>query len=163
MEVSNLIKKSESGTKHRTTSKRVVRVSEGGQHVEALLVNADRLGSTGHSLAFVRIPRASNTTAGAGNNGRDLKPRGSPADAQRKIKSTEDQKAKLKPILQDQAQQLRALRDDPSLSPEQKSAKKKIVHELTHDQINSVLTPEQQDKFKQMKQDAMEKHKEMNH
>jgi len=80
-----------------------------------------------------------------------------------KLNLTEDQKAKLKPILQDQAQQLRALRDDPSLSPEQKSAKKKIVRELTHDQINSVLTPEQQDKFKQMKQDAMEKHQEMNH
>lgn len=80
-----------------------------------------------------------------------------------KLNLTEDQKAKLKPILQDQAQQLRALRDDPSLSPEQKSAKKKIIQELTHDQINSVLTPEQQDKFKQMKQDATEKHKEMNH
>jgi Spy/CpxP family protein refolding chaperone len=32
-----------------------------------------------------------------------------------------------------------------------------------HDQINNVLTPEQQEKFKQMKQDGMEKHKEMNH
>jgi Spy/CpxP family protein refolding chaperone len=80
-----------------------------------------------------------------------------------KLNLTEDQKAKLKPILQDQAQQLKALHDDPSLSPEQKSAKKKIIHELTHDQINNVLTPEQQDKFKQMKQDDMEKHKEMNH
>jgi hypothetical protein len=47
----------------------------------------------------------------------------------------------LKPILQAQAQQLR---DDPSLSPEQKSAKKQIIFELTHDQINNVLTPEQQ-------------------
>jgi periplasmic protein CpxP/Spy len=80
-----------------------------------------------------------------------------------KLNLTEDQKAKLKPILQDQAQQLKALHDDPALSPEQKSAKKKIIHELTQDQINNVLTPEQQDKFKQMKQDAMEKHKEMNH
>jgi Spy/CpxP family protein refolding chaperone len=80
-----------------------------------------------------------------------------------KLNLTEDQKAKLKPILQDQAQQLKALHDDPSLSPEQKSAKKKTIHELTHDQINNVLTPEQQDKFKQMKQDDMEKHKEMNH
>ena len=76
-----------------------------------------------------------------------------------KLNLTEDQKAKLKPILQDQAQQLKALRDDSSLSPEQKSAKKKIIHELTHDQINGLLTPEQQDKFKQMKQDVMEKHK----
>jgi Spy/CpxP family protein refolding chaperone len=69
-----------------------------------------------------------------------------------KLSLPEDQKAKLKPILQDQAQQLRAVRDDPSLSPEQKSSKKKAIHELTHDPINSVLTPEQQDKFKQMKQ-----------
>jgi hypothetical protein len=66
----------------------------------------------------------------------------------------------LKPILQAQAQQLR---DDPSLSPEQKSAKKQIIHELTHDQIDNVLTPEQQEKFKQMKRDGIEKHKEMNH
>ena len=80
-----------------------------------------------------------------------------------KLNLTEDQKAKLKPILQDQVQQLRALRDDPSLSPEQKSAKKQIIHELIHDQINNVLTPEQQEKFKQMKQEGMEKHKEMNH
>ena len=80
-----------------------------------------------------------------------------------KLNLTEDQKAKLKSILQDQVQQLRALRDDPSLSPEQKSAKKQIIHELTQDQINNVLTPEQQEKFKQMKQDGMEKHKEINH
>ena len=80
-----------------------------------------------------------------------------------KLNLTEDQKAKLKPILQDQAQQLRELRDDSSLSPDQKSAKKKVIHETTHDQINSVLTPAQQEKFNQMKQEAMEKHKDMNH
>jgi Spy/CpxP family protein refolding chaperone len=80
-----------------------------------------------------------------------------------KLNLTEDQKAKLKPILQDQAQQLRELRDDSSLSPDQKSAKKKVIHETAHDQINSVLTPAQQEKFNQMKQEAMEKHKDMNH
>src|SRR6266702_1851912 len=80
-----------------------------------------------------------------------------------KLNLTEDQKAKLKPILQDQAQQMKAMRDDTSLTPEQKSAKKKIIHETTHDQINSVLTPEQQEKFKEMKREGMEKHKDMNH
>ena len=80
-----------------------------------------------------------------------------------KLNLTEDQKAKLKPILDDQAQQLKSLRDDSSLTPEQKIAKKKAIHETTHDQINSVLTPEQQDKFKQMKQEATEKHKDMTH
>ncbi len=75
-----------------------------------------------------------------------------------KLNLTDEQKAKIKPILQDQEQQLKAIRDDTSLSQEQKSAKKKAIHESFHEQINSVLTPEQQAKFKQMKQEAMEKH-----
>ena len=80
-----------------------------------------------------------------------------------KLNLTEDQKTKLKPIFQDQAQQLKAVSDDPSLTPEQKAAKKKAIHETTHDQINAVLTPEQQEKFKEMKREGMEKHKDMNH
>ena len=41
-----------------------------------------------------------------------------------KLNLTEDQKAKLKPILQDQAQQMKGLHDDASLTPEQRAAKK---------------------------------------
>ena len=80
-----------------------------------------------------------------------------------KLNLTEDQKAKLKPIFQDQEQQLKAVHDDSSLTPEQKAAKKKAIHEATHDKINAVLTPEQQEKFKEMKKEAMEKHKDMTH
>jgi len=80
-----------------------------------------------------------------------------------KLNLTEDQKAKVKPILEDQVQQLRSVRDDSSLTPEQKAAKKKAIHETTHDQINAVLTPDQQAKFKEMKHEGMEKHKDMNH
>ncbi|HKF00787.1 MAG TPA: hypothetical protein VKB49_00690 [Candidatus Sulfotelmatobacter sp.] len=80
-----------------------------------------------------------------------------------KLNLTEDQKAKLKPILEDQAEQLRSLRNDTSLTPEQKAAKKKAIHESTHDQINAVLTPDQQARFKEMKHEGMEKHKDMNH
>ena len=78
-----------------------------------------------------------------------------------KLNLTEDQKTKLRPILQDQAEQFKAVHDDSSLSQEQKSAKMKALHESFHEQINGVLTPEQQVKFKQMKQEAMEKHKGM--
>jgi Spy/CpxP family protein refolding chaperone len=80
-----------------------------------------------------------------------------------KLNLTEDQKAKLKPIFQDQAQQLKAVQEDASLPPEQKAAKKKAIHEKMHDQINAVLTPEQQEKFKEMKTEGMEKHKDMTH
>src|SRR5579864_4335292 len=78
-----------------------------------------------------------------------------------KLNLTEDQKAKLKPVLQDQMQQMKAVREDSSLSEEQKRAKMKTVHESLHDQINAVLTPEQQTKFKQMRQEQMQKHKGM--
>ena len=78
-----------------------------------------------------------------------------------KLNLTADQQAKLKPILEDQAQQMKAVRDDTSLSEEQRKAKMKAIHESLHGQINSVLTPEQQAKLKQMKQESMEKHKEM--
>ena len=78
-----------------------------------------------------------------------------------KLNLTDDQKAKLKPILQDQMQQMKAVREDSSLSQEQKRAKMKSIHESLHDQINAVLTSEQQAKFKQMRQEQMEKHKGM--
>ena len=42
-----------------------------------------------------------------------------------KLNLTDDQKAKLKPILQDQEQQVKAVNDDTSLTQEQKTAKKK--------------------------------------
>jgi periplasmic protein CpxP/Spy len=77
-----------------------------------------------------------------------------------KLNLTDDQKTKLKPILQDQLQQMKAVREDSSLSEDQRRAKMKSIHESLHDQINAVLTPEQQAKFKQMQHDEMEKHKE---
>ena len=76
-----------------------------------------------------------------------------------KLNLSKDQKAKLKPILEGQAQQMKAVRDDTSLSQEQKRAKMKAMHESFHDQINAGLTPEQQAKFKQLQQEPMEKHK----
>ncbi|HKW32796.1 MAG TPA: hypothetical protein VJN92_07310 [Candidatus Acidoferrum sp.] len=77
-----------------------------------------------------------------------------------KLNLTDDQKAKLKPVLQDQMQQMKAVREDSSLSEDQRRAKMKSIHESLNEQINAILTPEQQAKFKQMQHDEMEKHKE---
>ena len=78
-----------------------------------------------------------------------------------KLNLTEDQQAKLKPILEDQSTQMKTLHDDTSLAPEDKRAKMKELHESFTEKINAVLTPDQQSKWKQMKQEMMEKHKEM--
>jgi Spy/CpxP family protein refolding chaperone len=75
-----------------------------------------------------------------------------------KLNLTDDQKATLKPILQDHMQQIKTVREDSSLSEEQKHAKLKSIHDSMHGQINAMLTPEQQAKFKQMRQEQMEKH-----
>lgn len=78
-----------------------------------------------------------------------------------KLNLTEDQQAKLKPILEDQSKQMKALHEDTSLAPADKQAKMKELHESSTEKINAVLTPDQQAKWKQMKQEMMEKHKEM--
>jgi periplasmic protein CpxP/Spy len=78
-----------------------------------------------------------------------------------KLNLTDDQKAKLKSILQDQMQQMKAVHEDSSLSKDQKRDKMKSIHQSFGDQINAVLTPEHQAKFKEMRQEQMEKHKGM--
>jgi len=77
-----------------------------------------------------------------------------------KLNLTEDQQAKLKPILEDQSKQMKAIHDD-ALAPADKQAKMKEVHESSAEKINAVLTPDQQAEWKQMRQEMMEKHKEM--
>jgi hypothetical protein len=78
-----------------------------------------------------------------------------------KLNLTDDQQAKLKPILEDQSKQMKAIHDDASLVPADKQAKMKEAHDSSIEKINAVLTPDQQAKWKQMRQEMMEKHKEM--
>jgi Spy/CpxP family protein refolding chaperone len=65
---------------------------------------------------------------------------------------TDDQKTQLKPILQGEVQQLKAVHSDASLSDEQKGAKMKEIHAGAKSQINTILTPEQQQKLAAMKE-----------
>ena len=65
---------------------------------------------------------------------------------------TEDQKTQLKPVLQSEVKQLKAVHDDTSLSPDQKEAKMKEIHAGAKGQISSILTPEQQQKLAAMKE-----------
>jgi len=78
----------------------------------------------------------------------------------KELNLTDDQKTKLKPILQSQGEDLKALHDDTSATPQQKRMKMKEIHDKYSPQINAILTPDQQAKWKQMKQEAWEKHKE---
>jgi len=65
---------------------------------------------------------------------------------------TDDQKAQLKPILQDEMQKLRAVNDDASLTADQKKAKITDIRQSYKSQIVSVLNPEQQKKLELLKE-----------
>jgi periplasmic protein CpxP/Spy len=69
-----------------------------------------------------------------------------------KLKLTPDQKSKIQPILEDEHKQLSALHADTSLSREEKQAKFKQIHTSAYDQINPILTEQQQATLKQLQQ-----------
>ncbi len=77
----------------------------------------------------------------------------------KQLNLTDDQKAKLKPILTSQMEEIQGVKNDTSLTPQQRRSKMMEIGEKYRPQINGVLTPEQQAKWKAMRQEMMEKHK----
>jgi Spy/CpxP family protein refolding chaperone len=63
---------------------------------------------------------------------------------------TEEQKAKLRPILADERQQMETVQNDNSLSMEQKMAKAQQIRETASPKIKALLTPEQLKKLSDM-------------
>ena len=66
---------------------------------------------------------------------------------------TPEQKADLKSIRDNARQQAQAIRNDSTLTADQKKAKLKDLRKSSHQQMMSKLTPEQQQKFKEMRKE----------
>ena len=60
---------------------------------------------------------------------------------------TDEQKAKLRPILQEENQQMEAVRNDSSMNQEQKVAKANEIRQTASPKIKAILTPEQLQKL----------------
>jgi len=73
---------------------------------------------------------------------------------------TEEQKTKLRPIVDDEGAQLSAVRLDEHLPMDQKRTKTQEIREAFRPKIAEVLTPEQQEKWKKMQEAAQQKHEE---
>jgi protein CpxP len=63
---------------------------------------------------------------------------------------TDDQQQKIKPILDGESQQMQTVRQDSSLSQQDKWSKMEQIRTGTTSQINSILTPDQQKKYEEM-------------
>lgn len=72
---------------------------------------------------------------------------------------TADQKGKLKPILEDEAQKIKTLRADTSLSAKEKRAKLAEFREATNAKVKPILTPDQATKWEKMRKEAPAKGK----
>lgn len=68
----------------------------------------------------------------------------------KELNLTDDQKAKIKPILEDEHKQMQALRSDTSMSPEDRRAKMMQVRDKMNDSIKAVLDKDQQKKYDEM-------------
>ncbi len=68
---------------------------------------------------------------------------------------TDDQKAKIKPILDNSQQEMKQLRSDTSIQPQDRRAKAEQIHKQTMDEVRAVLTPDQQKKLDEMQQKRM--------
>lgn len=69
---------------------------------------------------------------------------------------TDEQKTKIKPVLEQQSTDMQNLQKDTSLSPQDRHTKMRAIHDNTNSQIRAVLTPEQQSKLDSMKQHRQE-------
>jgi Spy/CpxP family protein refolding chaperone len=61
----------------------------------------------------------------------------------KRLNLTDDQKEKLRPILQDEQKQLQAIDDDTSLTPQQKHRKVREIRLTSRSQMDGILTDEQ--------------------
>ena len=68
----------------------------------------------------------------------------------KQLNLTTDQQEKIKPLLENESQQMQTLRQNSSLSNEDRMGQMKQLRQSTNEQIKSELNPDQQQKFQQM-------------
>lgn len=68
-----------------------------------------------------------------------------------------DQQEKIKPILQGELARLRSVKNDNSMSTEEKQKQAEKIHSYAQSEIQSILTTEQQQKFVKMREEFVQK------
>jgi protein CpxP len=77
----------------------------------------------------------------------------------KKLNLSDDQQAKLKPILEDQRKQMEAIHSDTSVSREDRFSKMQALRQSSDSQIKGVLNEEQQKNFDKMRAEQQDRMK----
>jgi Spy/CpxP family protein refolding chaperone len=102
-------------------------------------------------------PQAEGGGMGGHHRGGMMDPDQRLAHMTKRYKLTADQQSQIKPILQDEQQQMQSMRSDTTSSREDKMAKMKSTHEASTQKIEAVLTDEQKQKFEADQQKMQER------
>lgn len=104
-----------------------------------------------------------NAGQGGEHHGEHMGPRGGGMNSQamldhmtKELNLTADQQTKIKTILDDQQKQAQSVREDTSLSQQDRMSKMREIHKSTVDQIRAQLNSDQQTKFDEMQKQMME-------
>lgn len=77
-----------------------------------------------------------------------------------RLELTEEQKTRLRPILEAEAGDLRAVRMDTSISPEEQLLRYETVRNTYRERMNGVLTPDQQKQLDALRSQSRERVRE---
>jgi protein CpxP len=96
-------------------------------------------------------PAAPGTGAGGGGGrgGAFASPEERVKNMKETLALTDDQSAKILALLQKDQEKIKPLRDDTSLSQEDRRAKMREIRTASQEEINKILTPDQQAKWKE--------------
>ncbi|SRR6266851_1670481 len=97
---------------------------------------------------------APSQTAPSGDAAQGRAPAQSDQDNDNPLNLTDEQKAKLQPIIADENKQMDAVRSDTSLTTDQKIQKANQIRSDASPKIRAVLTPEQLQKLAQLQEKA---------
>ena len=76
----------------------------------------------------------------------------------KELNLTQEQRDKIRPLLEEQDKQMGELRNNTSLTQEQKRDKARAMMMETHEKLVAVLTPEQKEKLKQHMDQMRQQH-----
>jgi Spy/CpxP family protein refolding chaperone len=94
-----------------------------------------------------------NGDSSSAQNGRNWKDHNGGANLQKELNLTEEQQAKVKEIRNGFRSKAEALRNDQSLTQEQKQTQFRTLMQQQQEQLKTVLTPEQQEKWQQLRKE----------
>jgi len=120
--------------------------------MKRILVSASLVLALSGTLAFAQSTTTTPAPTGKHYRHHPHDPQQEAAWLTKKLNLSTDQTAKLEPILAERSQKMAALRSNTALTHDQLREQARAIHESTKQQLATVLTPEQLEQMKSMRQ-----------